>query len=589
MNKLYSLFFELLRIFLHFLYLLHYCHQQVFNFVYESSETLSTTNSQSSSGNTRKFSEPTKSSPRRICIIGAGASGLAALKTIISDYSNVEFKVMVFEKQDKVGGLWNYETHEKQQQSREYMRKSSQELTNKEGDDLENISPMYSSLHTNTSRDMMGFSDFPMPAHFPDFPSCPQVNEYLNLYALKFKLKQYIVFKTEVVSVKKETQNNYSKSQQQLPTWIVTTKNLETGQQVDREFDVVLVGNGRNTKIRVPKVFQTLSNTYKLGKVFHSKYYEDDYEIFKDKTVLVVGSGSSGSDIASRIALVTDNTYITVQKGASLIPKYLDGEPIDFNWIRRRYFSWIPKLVQKHLANLFVNRKLPHSKLYHPFNSNPSRNHTVGLSSELIIEIGFGRVKVMPPIVSFSELEINFENGKKLAPDFIVLCTGYELDFPFLDPNILKLDETNSSSTLLYENLFHMDYPNLIFLSLPFTVHPLLVGELQARYVVSVLTGSISIPSKLHIMLSNEKKLEQLEQTNINPRKFFHREYHLEYCDKLARLGGFYPNPFKYDNSKYFTSLVFGPLYGVHYRMDGPGKLDEKEIDQILSRYNSAR
>ncbi|EFC45520.1 predicted protein [Naegleria gruberi] len=536
----------------------------------------------------RTFSKPSKQKPRSVCIIGAGVSGLVSLKTIIHDYSDVDFaNVIVFERSESVGGLWNCNQAGKSKQFYELLMESGKNLM-----DNIDISPMYASLHTNTSRDLMGFSDFPMNEKFPDFPSCEQVNNYLKAYVEKFDLMRYVMFNTEVVSVRKKDKIDQATCKffernhvDKLTKWIVITKNLLTNECVEREFDVVIVGNGKNTKPRLPEQFKNLAQTYKLGKVFHSKIYQDDYEIFRDKTVLIIGSGSSGSDIASRVALVTENTYISVQKGASLLPKYLDGKPIDFNVARRRYFTWLPKRIQTMILNFFINNRLPKSKLYHPFNSNPSRNHTVGLSSELIVEIGFGRVKVHPPLVSFSESEIKFENGTSLAPDYIILSTGYELHFPFLEDDILQLDENKSRTTKLYEHIFHMDYPNLIFLGLPFTVHPLIVCELQARYAISVLAGQNSIPTKEAIKRANQTKITNLESISINPIKFFHREYHLDYCDKLAKLGGFFPNPFKYENFPYFKDLIFGPFYGIHFRMQGCGKLSDNQIASILTRY----
>ncbi|KAF0983234.1 hypothetical protein FDP41_010299 [Naegleria fowleri] len=528
----------------------------------------------------RKFSKPSTVSPRRVCIIGAGVSGLIQLKTLLTDFSNIPFEVMCFEKGDHIGGLWKFDANKKDEQFSEFIHMDRASGLKMLSHDWENISPMYSSLHTNTSRDLMSFSDFPMNENLPDFPSVEQVYQYLRDYTQKFNLERYIQFKTEVIKLTQQSSHKNTVS-----SWVVTTRNVESGEITEREFDAVIIGNGRNSKPRIPSFFQDLSSTYNFGKLLHSKYYQDDYEIFKDKTVLIIGSGSSGSDIASRIALVTDKTFISVQKGAALLPKFHDGKPIDHNQIRRRYFQFLPKTLQTFLANYFINSKLPSSKQFYPFNHNTTRNHTVGLSSELIIEIGFGRVKVLPPVTSFSEMDISFENGKKLVPDYIVLCTGYELDFPFLDKEVLNMDKHCSMTTMLYEHMFHADQPNLIFLGLPFTVHPFLVCELQARYAAMVLSGLCSIPSRNEIIQANQNKISQLEKAGIDPIKFFHREFHLEYCDKIAKLGGFYANPFKFDHSRYFMDLMFGPLYGYHYRMEGIGKLELDEIERVMKMY----
>lgn len=55
-------------------------------------------------------------------------------------------------------------------------------------------SNIYRSLVTNTSKEMMCFSDFPMPADYPNFMHNSQVLHYFRLYAEKFDLLRYINF-----------------------------------------------------------------------------------------------------------------------------------------------------------------------------------------------------------------------------------------------------------------------------------------------------------------------------------------------------------------------------------------------------------
>ena len=50
----------------------------------------------------------------------------------------------------------------------------------------------------NTSKEMMCYSDFPIPDDYPVFMHNTYVQKYFNLYADKFGLRKYIKFKTEV-------------------------------------------------------------------------------------------------------------------------------------------------------------------------------------------------------------------------------------------------------------------------------------------------------------------------------------------------------------------------------------------------------
>lgn len=100
----------------------------------------------------------------RYCVIGAGAAGLAAVKTLAEAGREVD----CFEAGDRVGGHLNTD---------------------------------YDALHLITSRDATGYDGFPMPADYPLFPSRDQVLAYLNAYADHFGLRAHIRFGTGVEAV----------------------------------------------------------------------------------------------------------------------------------------------------------------------------------------------------------------------------------------------------------------------------------------------------------------------------------------------------------------------------------------------------
>lgn len=50
----------------------------------------------------------------------------------------------------------------------------------------------------NTSKEMMCYSDFPIPKEYPIFMHNSYVLKYFQLYAEKFNLQQHINFRTEV-------------------------------------------------------------------------------------------------------------------------------------------------------------------------------------------------------------------------------------------------------------------------------------------------------------------------------------------------------------------------------------------------------
>ncbi|XP_030228453.1 dimethylaniline monooxygenase [N-oxide-forming] 5 isoform X8 [Gadus morhua] len=107
---------------------------------------------------------------RRVLVIGAGASGLVCIKTCLDE----GLEPVCFESSDDIGGLWRFEESQ-----------SESERTS-----------IYRSLVTNTSKEMMCFSDFPMPADYPNYLHNAQLLQYYRLYADHFGLRRHIRFQT---------------------------------------------------------------------------------------------------------------------------------------------------------------------------------------------------------------------------------------------------------------------------------------------------------------------------------------------------------------------------------------------------------
>ncbi|KAI5620034.1 flavin monooxygenase isoform X1 [Silurus asotus] len=111
---------------------------------------------------------------RRVAVIGAGCSGLTCIKCCLDE----GLEPVCFESSDDIGGLWRFkETPEAERSS------------------------MYRSLVVNTSKEMMCFSDFPIPAHYPNYMHHSKLMNYLRLYAEHFDLLKYIHFQGKRVVV----------------------------------------------------------------------------------------------------------------------------------------------------------------------------------------------------------------------------------------------------------------------------------------------------------------------------------------------------------------------------------------------------
>src|SRR2546423_9599509 len=219
-----------------------------------------------------------------VCIIGAGSSGIAGAKVLHE--RGIPFDC--FEASDSVGGNWVF--------------------GNKNG-----MSSSYRTLHINTSRERMEYSDFPMPKSYPDFPHHTHIAEYFNDYVDHFGFRDKILFDTPVEHAARRDDG----------VWEVTVPGGGT-----RQYDALFVANGHHWDPRWPE--PPFPGSFD-GKQMHAHYYRDQDD-FRDKRVVVVGMGNSAMDLAVDASYVAERTFLAARRGAHVMPKYLGGKPADQPW-----------------------------------------------------------------------------------------------------------------------------------------------------------------------------------------------------------------------------------------------------------------
>ncbi|EFO97513.1 hypothetical protein CRE_07840 [Caenorhabditis remanei] len=117
-----------------------------------------------------------------------------------------------------------------------------------------------------------------------------------------------------------------------------------------------------------------------------------------------------------------------------------------------------------------------------------------------------------------------------------VALTAFE--FPFLDSSLIQLKHNDLMVSPLYQHLCHVDYPDsLFFIGLPLGTITFPLFEVQAKYALSLISGTGKLPPDTSKIQNFEaRRLQGLQ----NPGAFHILvEEQWDYMKELAEMGGF--------------------------------------------------
>jgi cation diffusion facilitator CzcD-associated flavoprotein CzcO len=387
----------------------------------------------------------------KVCIIGAGSSGIAAAQVLQS--RGIDFDC--FEKGSKTGGNWRYE--------------------NDNG-----MSSAYRSLHINTSRRVMSFKSLPMPESYPDYPDHFQMAAYFDEVAERYNLKERISFNTEVLSV--------VPAEDSAGEWDVTVEGPD-GKSTER-YGAVMVANGHHWDPRWPEPAFPGADKFE-GEQLHAHEYREP-DVLVGKRVLVLGIGNSGVDIAVESSRIADKTFVSTRRGAWVIPKYLSGKPIDEIANSLTGLAPIPVMRTVMMRSLKVAVGSPTDYgLPKPDHKLLEAHPTV--SSEFLPRLGHGDITPKPNIQAFTGGKtVRFVDGTEEEIDLVIYCTGYKISFPFFDPEVLSAPDNRLP---LYHRVVSVERPGLYFIGFIQPLGPIMpIAEAQSEWVADLISGRVTLP-----------------------------------------------------------------------------------------------
>ncbi|KAK8173475.1 pantothenate transporter [Phyllosticta citrichinensis] len=443
-----------------------------------------------------------------VAVIGAGLSGAATAAYLKKD--GVE--VTVFERRDSAGGVWVYDENPPPEPDYPSERaslasdppKTGWKDESQKGSARAPAGPCYRDLRNNVPIPLMTTALLGFPQDTPEFTSHTVVASYIQGIVKAHNLEQSIRFRTLVENAEKvdgkwelTIANNRCSS--------ATTSTLYDSSDSFQRFDAIVVASGHYHAPRVPDIPGLRDwKTKWPSRVIHSKSYRTP-GAFKDKNVLLIGAGTSSTDIAKEIGPLAKNIWQSARGGdfdfpATLLPEKATriGEIQSFDFFGQEGDSSDSENASQPESDSSETGEIPGT--------------------------------------------VTLKSGHKLCDvDHVIVCTGYHVSLPYLkayheddtppekaDERVIVTDGTQYHN--LHKDIFYIPDPTLAFVGVPYFTATFVLFDFQAKVVATVLAGNAELPDRDAMIEEYAKRVEE---------KGFMKKFHslkgkdIEYVNEL--------------------------------------------------------
>lgn len=421
-----------------------------------------------------------------VAVIGGGPSGISAVKALQEE--KVFQKVRLFERRDRVGGIWHYDpVPDVFPVSTQDVLKPTDipsklpHLAPPAPEDVTARTAIYDTLDSNVGAKAMSFSHTPFPSvnsanstkylgHSNPTRPFRVVAKYLDdIFRDYLHLAS---FRTTVVKVEKRSEK-----------WNLILRqsgHLENGEPKDywweEQFDAVIVASGHYSVPFVPDIAGLKDAVGKYPKHFeHSKEFRNP-DTYVEKKVVVVGGNVSSADLVADLHAIVKAPLELSQRG--------HNEALDSAW------------------------NLPNVKLRPTVSQVKATTHGVS---------------------------VHFADGTVTeGVDKVIFATGYKLSYPFITPDPVT---PNNRVSGFYQHIFKIGDPSLALVGQVRAGISFRVYEYQAVAVARYFAGrnKASLPSPRE---QDQWEVDRLRYKGNSP--IFHeiKPDFKEYFDFLTELAG---------------------------------------------------
>ncbi|XP_002734589.1 dimethylaniline monooxygenase [N-oxide-forming] 2-like [Saccoglossus kowalevskii] len=369
---------------------------------------------------------------KRILIIGAGVSGLTAIKSCLKEH----LQPVCFERDDQLGGIWYYTEDLRPGQS----------------------SAAYKSIISNNSKETLCFSDFPFRKEDQALVTYDTITQYLVNYADHFGLGKYIHYNRNVVKVE---MCKYYETTEQLDVSYVEGGSGVGDVTVETCDGIMVCSGGGLGKPYIPAIPGL--DKFK-GITIHGNAYRQPAPFIGKKIIVVYFCVRRPVMVMTRISLDggwNPDMFLT-QRLRQMLPA----------WFSNYKFNTIHSSATQKSPGTMVNDEILYRIACNLVNVVPEIARITETSVECI------NGKVIDDV------------------DVIILAAGYEISYPIIDETLIfdKKEKKNIYRYILPVGLKHNILLIIgSLLNLYLTTWSAL--ELQSRWSARLLSGRLNLPN----------------------------------------------------------------------------------------------
>ncbi len=423
---------------------------------------------------------------RSWCVIGAGPSGLTALKNLLA----VGVPAECLEREDDVGGNWYFDSA---------------------------ASSVFASTRLISSKTLTAYTDFPMPREWPAYPHHGQCLDYLRRYARHFDLVPHIRTHAAVERIEPVAGGG----------WLVHA----AGRPPTAHAGIV-IATGHNRRPRFPDVPGTFA-----GTLLHACDYKSPTRPvpLNGRRVLIIGGGNSACDIAVDSAGHAAATVLSRRRGYFVVPRFIMGRPADLRGERLLKLGlplWLRRLVSLRAIDREIGMPWRHG-LPRP-DHRLWETHPV-VNSDLLARIDAGAIGVAGDVARFEGHAVVFADGSRAEFDVVICATGYRVDLPFIAPEHVEAD--GDGCPQLFMNLLHPTRDDIAVVGL---IQPDSgqwgLTDLQAQLVARMAVAARSAPQAAAWLYRTRSRPQPAPVRYVDSPRHRLEVEHFSYGHRLRRL-----------------------------------------------------